>query len=77
MPLEKKCATCRFSERDWREDLLCRRRAPSRTGWTDQAMRDGMPQVGVVQGGISSGWPTVLENDWCGEWEAREGTDAA
>lgn len=64
------CGNCRFARySEGARDLQCRRHAPhSRLLLNVEAAPEASD--GFF---LPTYWPAVLEDEWCGEWEARRG----
>lgn len=55
------CKTCRFADTDGLDGLICRRNPPLVQMYTIN--REHFAE---------SWWPEVEDDDWCGEWKAKD-----
>ena len=54
---KKTCKTCKYSDEHGSSACFCKRHAPIAVNGRYKNLAD---------------WPIVKENDWCGEWEAKD-----
>lgn len=64
----KTCKTCRYGSFDNELHGNCYRYAPRPVVWG--AMRDEDDPLANL-----AVWPQIGEDDWCGEWEAKDDDD--
>ena len=57
-----RCEFCKFSIKRSASVYLCRRRSPI-------TIHDPATNVGVHQEAFRAKWPTVNDDDWCGDFE--------
>ena len=72
LPLkDHRCGRCRFTSTHTHADgpekfmVVCRRFPPIRMG------RESAYNERLTSRANDTGWPVVLWDDWCGEWERR------
>lgn len=63
---ENTCSTCIFFEP---EEMQCRKNPPTVVGSSDGFW---FPVIGILFGSNESGWPSVGDDDWCGEYVPKK-----
>lgn len=64
----ERCKNCKFGKAG-RGQLFCQRNAPGRGKVLHDVNFRDYPQFAA--------WPTVLDDDWCGEWEPENAPPVA